>query len=450
MGEMLGPSNEQLNPHGAARAEVRGARAATLALAGVAGLRARVKIAVIGCGTAGAASALFLSRAGHAVTVFERVPEPKPVGAGIVLQPTGQAVLARLGLADEVIARGARIDRLHCRTSRGRTVVDLAYAVVDRALFGLGMHRGALFDALFRAVQAASLSLHLGMQIDSLVRERGKLFVAGEQAGRHGPFELVIVADGAVSELHDDTNVPKRVRPYAYGALWYIGPDETGLFRAPELRQVVRSTDRMLGWLPTGLGPDPAQKTPLVTLFWSLANARKDDWAEGGLEPWKDEIRALHPESAPFLEAIRSPDQVLFTAYREVVMRHWHTDDVVYVGDAAHATSPQLGNGCNLALVDALVLSECLARFPDVRSALSAYSRLRQPHVRFYQLMSRWLTPFFQSDRHWLGSIRDLFMPLACWLPPIRNQMVRTMTGIQRGLVRPSLVLPDFRRALPR
>jgi 2-polyprenyl-6-methoxyphenol hydroxylase-like FAD-dependent oxidoreductase len=59
-------------------------------------------IGVIGCGTAGAAAALFLARAGHDVRVFERVADPKPVGAGIIVQPSGQAVLARLGLLERV------------------------------------------------------------------------------------------------------------------------------------------------------------------------------------------------------------------------------------------------------------------------------------------------------------------------------------------------------------
>ncbi|MBP6841448.1 MAG: NAD(P)-binding protein, partial [Kofleriaceae bacterium] len=54
-------------------------------------------IAVVGAGTAGAAVAVLLARAGHVVTLFERVARPGPVGAGITLQPTGQAVLAELG-----------------------------------------------------------------------------------------------------------------------------------------------------------------------------------------------------------------------------------------------------------------------------------------------------------------------------------------------------------------
>jgi 2-polyprenyl-6-methoxyphenol hydroxylase-like FAD-dependent oxidoreductase len=63
-------------------------------------------VGIIGCGTAGSAAALLLTRAGHRVTVYERVPGPGPVGAGIVLQPTGQHALSRLGLLERVVASG--------------------------------------------------------------------------------------------------------------------------------------------------------------------------------------------------------------------------------------------------------------------------------------------------------------------------------------------------------
>ena len=131
-------------------------------------------VAVIGCSTAGAASALFLARAGHRVTVFEAVAEPGPVGAGIMLQPTGMKVLADLRLFDRLRARGARVDRLHCVTARGRDIVDLAYRDVHPRAYGLGMHRGVLFAELFAAVEAErNVRLLCGHSIEGL-RSVGK------------------------------------------------------------------------------------------------------------------------------------------------------------------------------------------------------------------------------------------------------------------------------------
>lgn len=89
-----------------------------------------LSVGVIGCGTAGSAAAVFLARQGHHVVVYERVAEPRPVGAGIVLQPTGLAVLERLGIKREILARGARIDRLTCVTDRKRTLFEIGRAHV--------------------------------------------------------------------------------------------------------------------------------------------------------------------------------------------------------------------------------------------------------------------------------------------------------------------------------
>ena len=80
-------------------------------------------VGVIGGGTAGSAAALFLARAGHRVTIYERVPKPSAVGAGITLQPTGMHVLARLGLYDEVVRRGSRIDNLVCEDARDKAFI---------------------------------------------------------------------------------------------------------------------------------------------------------------------------------------------------------------------------------------------------------------------------------------------------------------------------------------
>ena len=83
----------------------------------------RRSIAIAGAGPAGLAAALLLHRDGHRVTVFERFVTPQPVGSGLMIQPTGLAVLGALGLADTVLARGRRIDRMFGRVQIGRAHV---------------------------------------------------------------------------------------------------------------------------------------------------------------------------------------------------------------------------------------------------------------------------------------------------------------------------------------
>jgi 2-polyprenyl-6-methoxyphenol hydroxylase-like FAD-dependent oxidoreductase len=405
-----------------------------------------MRVGVVGCGTAGAASALFLARAGHDVTVFERVADPKPVGAGITLQPTGQAVLARLGLLAPIRARGARLDRLWLTNARGRTIVDLPYRDVGADLFGIGLHRGVLFETLFAAVRVEPrVTLRLGADISAMHRDAAGRWLTTSSGDAVGPFDLLVVADGSISELHPHTEIPHRVTPYPWGALWFVAADPGRAFTG-ELRQWVDGARHMFGILPTGLGPGSDQ--PVVSVFWSIRADRVPAWRAAGLAPWKAQIRGFDRATEPLLDQITEPAQVIFTQYRDVAMRRWHEPGAVFIGDAAHATSPQLGQGANLALWDAMILADAVAAAATVDQALDAYTRARRRHLDYYQFATRALTPFFQGDSRMLGLVRDVFFPISRWLGPLRRRMVRTMAGIDRGIVRAPIPLAEIRAML--
>ncbi|MGE0788505.1 MAG: FAD-dependent oxidoreductase [Sandaracinaceae bacterium] len=390
-------------------------------------------VGIVGCGTAGAASALFLARAGHRVTVYEAVAEPSAVGAGIMIQPTGMSVLARLGLLEGVVARGSVVERLRCVTRRGRKVIDLAYRDVDPRTFGLGLHRGVLFETLFEAVRAdASITLCCGVEIADLRRDGPKTFVVEEGGAELGPHDLVVAANGARSSLRDDARLTRRQEQYPWGALWFIAEDAERAFDG-ELYQVVEGTHHMLGLLPSGLGP--SGDTSRVSLFFSLRADRVDAWRREGLGAFKELIVSIEPRAAPVVAQIHDIEQILFARYWDIVMDRWHEDGLVFLGDAAHATSPQLGQGANLALMDAMAFADALEAHDSLDAGLRAYSTSRRHHLGYYQWATRMLTPFFQSDQAWLGWLRDAFMGVSCKMPYVRTRMIRTMCGLERGVL---------------
>lgn len=219
--------------------------------------------------------------------------------------------------------------------------------------------------------------------------------------------------------------------------------------------------------MATGLAPREASQAPgaavdaaaaaasrkqVVSLFWSIRADRVEAWRAAGLPAWRDRVLALEPRAEGLLDSITSLEPVLFARYRDVAMWPWHGERIVFLGDAAHATSPQLGQGANLALLDALALAEVLAaslaELPGDRAlpaALIAYSRARRRQLAFYQLATRALTPLFQSDSRLLAWLRDRAFPMSRWLSPLRYRMVRTMLGVDRGLLRAPLPLSSLR-----
>jgi 2-polyprenyl-6-methoxyphenol hydroxylase-like FAD-dependent oxidoreductase len=398
-----------------------------------------MKIAVIGCGVGGQAAALFLKRSGHDVEIFERFPEAKPVGAGLLLQPPGQAALGELGLFKTLAVKGARVERLFGRTTANRTVLDLAYADYRTDYAGLGIHRAHLFEALHDAVREASIPLRLNAPIVD-VENLDRPMLITEAGERYGPFDLAVIAEGAHSLLRKKLH-PRTYDPvYPWGALWATCPDPEGRF-AGTLWQKFKGAAKMIGVLPIGDVPG-GDGVPHVAMFWSLRLDQFEAWREAGLDPWKVEVKTLWPEIAPLVDSIADASRLTLASYCDVVMRPWRMGRCLFIGDAAHGTSPQLGQGANLALIDAWTLAAALARGSDIDAALGAYERARRRHVAYYQLASRWLTPFFQSESRALAALRDVFMGPFCRLPLAGDIMVTTLSGVRClpfGLWRPPL-----------
>jgi 2-polyprenyl-6-methoxyphenol hydroxylase-like FAD-dependent oxidoreductase len=372
---------------------------------------------------AGATAAHLLAKAGHAVTLFERAPRVGPVGAGVLLQPSGQLVLKDLGLLDRVIARSEPIDELHAVTGTGKQLIRLPYAEIEPGCRAYGLHRGDLFNVLHEAISSQGVDIRLDHEIHSHHVRQGKAFIRDARANEHGPFDFLLAADGARSRLRAASRLPKWVHEYEYGTLWIIARCEAV---QRKLYQIVRGTHQLMGLLPMGLGR--------CTLYWGLRRDQKEELWKRGFAAWKAEVLAFSPLAEEFFAHVSDFDQVIFTTYMHAWMPRWHDSHLLFLGDAAHAMSPHLGQGINLALLDAWCFADCLARAPNHRSAFRAFSRTRRAHVRFYAFVTALLSPFFQSRGIIKGIGRDIALPLMTRLPFVRPRMLQTMAGLRSAL----------------
>ncbi len=378
-------------------------------------------IAVVGCGVAGQAAATLLSERGHRVTVYERFTEPQPIGAGLLLQPTGLAVLRELGLADQAIARGARVVGLEARTHRGRPILDLHYAHLHPQAHGVGIHRATLFELLHERLKKSPAKLVTGAEIVDV----DQTHLVEANGTRHGPFDLIVAADGAHSALRTRLMPHARAPIYPWGCMWTTVPDPSGIGAAGLLRQRVRGTKLMMGLLPVGRNE--------VTIYWSLPIRALGRSKTIDLLAWREAARALWPEAAPIIDHAAAAGDFARATYRHVALSHWNAGPVLFIGDAAHGTSPQLGQGANLGLMDAWALANTLDDAPELLSAFLRFERRRNPAVRYYRRASHLLTPFFQSRLAPLGWLRDAFMGPAHHVPGLRTMMGSTLAGTRRG-----------------
>lgn len=383
-----------------------------------------MRIAIIGAGMGGLAAASLLADQGHEITIFDRFVSPKPVGSGLVIQPVGQRVLADIGALDHALTMGNRVTHmLGIEANNGARVLDVRYDLVDPNAYGLAIHRAALFDALWQAMQARSgIIVVTGADIISVRQDADSVEVLTPTDDSHGVFDLAIDSSGATSALS-----PIKAKPLGYGAIWGTvdWPDNTELPKHHLSQRYVKAS-HMIGALPIGRFPnDDIFK---VAVFWSLPSDGYAAWKDAGLDAWKAEATTIWPALAPFVNQITDPDQMTMARYSHGTLKRPYNNRLVHIGDAAHRASPQLGQGANMALLDALALSRALATRP-VAAALPAYARARRLHTKIYQAMSWAFTPMYQSDSKILPVIRDRALFPISQIPPTPRILTSLVCG---------------------
>ncbi|WP_334119571.1 FAD-dependent oxidoreductase [Limnobacter sp.] len=400
------------------------------------------RIAIVGAGTAGLASAALLARQGHSVVLFERAQSFQPVGTGVLLQPSGLGVLSELGVMDDMLRYGQRVDSLLGTTRLGRKIMQVEYAHlgVSTDLFGLGVHRAALCHVLHSAFASISSRVYMGCEVRSTEQQANSQLLHFLHNGQEHTeaFDAVLIANGSASTLRPATWV-KYNKQYPWGAMWTIAPltEQLTHFDQPSLQQKYDKAHTMVGMLPTGCSPDSMNQR-MVSLFWSLPVADIPEFHNPDFDfsSWKQNLSEFWPEVSPLLDALHSPLQLLPATYRDVVLSRWGQGRLGVIGDAAHAMSPQLGQGANMALLDARSIADAIEEGKDWDDVWCHFHAQRAGSIRFYQIMSWLLTPLFQSRIPGAAFIRDFALPLSHKIPWLRQQMAATVAGTKHGLFR--------------
>ncbi|MDP2080680.1 MAG: NAD(P)/FAD-dependent oxidoreductase [Pseudotabrizicola sp.] len=376
----------------------------------------RSTIAIIGAGVGGLASAALAQDAGHSVTLFERFDNPRPLGSGLVIQPVGLAVLDAIGAGASARQMGQPIHHMLGHEVSGREVLNVAYRP---SAPGLALHRSALFQALWDQCVARGVPVITSATVQAAPQLADKREVTLTDGRRFGPFDLVVDTSGATSRLS-----PLKSRALPFGAVWGTVPWPDGTDFAPDqLRQRYAAARTMVGVLP--LGQRPGLPGRHAAIFWSLPVTALDHWPQTDMAAWRNQATTLWPEMAPFLSPLTQSTDTTPARYTHGTLRRPYAQAMAFVGDSAHRASPQLGQGANMALLDAMALVVAL----DTDTPLPAYAAMRRWHVRTYQAMSAVFTPMYQSDSRSLPLLRDYLLAPLAPLPGVRRLLTRLVSG---------------------
>ena len=336
-----------------------------------------VRILIIGGGIAGLGMARALHQVGLSSDLVERARAWPVEGAGIYLPGNGMAALRRFGLDEAVAARGAVVGRRRVFDDRGRSLIDFDEAGLWRDVAPpVALHRADLLRILVDGAPEATI--RLGVTVTSIEDGDGDVSVRFDD-GTGALYDVVIAADG----IHSPTRLA------VFG-----GPPAT-LAGQVGWRFVVDGIPGIDGW-NGWLGPDRG------FLALGIGDDRVygvgDIRSRSGADPTGgdlDAFRALYagyPEPVPtLLGRLRSGADLWFSPFEEVAPPVWTRGRIVLIGDAAHATAPNMAEGASLALEDALLLAEGLASADrsDIPAALDAFAHRRTARVTHVQHMTR-------------------------------------------------------------
>jgi salicylate hydroxylase len=361
------------------------------------------KIAIVGGGLAGVATASLLKESGHDVTVFEQAPGLRYTGAGIVIEPD-LPVLSHFGLSEEIREKGTPIDGIQTKKPGGKITGEIFYGD-DTSRLPVGIHREALFSVLVDKAHELNVPFVTDCSIQSAALKDGKRLLRDSAGAACGEFDLVIDASGYKSELRQYGEVIRN-KPYSYGLLCGVCEDHNDT-HSMELHSKGRQVFTVYP-----IGKTPGSNKNHIAFFWVMRCDQLQAWREAGLDAWKEKVLAHSPEMKPYVDQFTSPDQLFFARYSSVIMRPEHAERLAFVGDAARSTSPVGGGGANRGLTDAFALAQYLNSDLDLPQALEAYSSAREHPVGIQRIANRAITPIFQSRSRAVGLLRDYGVPL--------------------------------------
>jgi 2-polyprenyl-6-methoxyphenol hydroxylase-like FAD-dependent oxidoreductase len=361
------------------------------------------RVLIVGGGIGGLCAAIALRRVGVEVEVVERNPRWDTYGVGIIQPPNAIRALAMLGLAEECVAAGYPMQGSRSHDRLGAVISDIDFE--RPAGMALPVMNGLARPQLHRILSAATLrsgaSVRTGTTFTTIEQDPDAVEVAFTDSSR-GRYDLVIGADGIHSQVRAEVFGPKPAPELSGQIVWrYNLPRYPGLTR---LWMFDGSRGRA-GFVPL------AQELMYVLL---VEKPPEDEPArppaEQLAEVFRERLAEFGGPVAAVREEITDPAGVVLRAIETIFLPSpWYRGRVLLIGDAAHATSPHVGQGAAQAIEDAVVLADELAGGKPLAQALEGFMSRRYERCRIVVEGSLQIGRWEQegaTDADYVGTVR--------------------------------------------
>jgi FAD-dependent urate hydroxylase len=329
----------------------------------------RRRVLIVGGGIAGLALAPMLARTGVEVEVAERERAWRPGGTGMYLPGNAARALRALGLEAQVALRAVEIARQRFYDHRGGLLCEVDVAELWAAVGPcLAVHRAELHALLREA--AGEVPIRIGLAVRRLAQRDGAVSVDFSD-GTSGTYDLVVGADGIHSAVRRLAFEPTAVpRPVGQIGWRFLAP------RPPEVTTWSVMLGRGTAFLTLPLAGDRVYCYCDV-----LSRPGPDTPGQVGPERLGELFSEFADPAATLLEELDAAADIHVSTIEELTLDRWARERVVLIGDAAHATSPNMAQGAAMALEDALVLTDCLHRIAAIPEAIAAFEARRRPRT---------------------------------------------------------------------
>lgn len=350
------------------------------------------KVLIVGGGIGGLSLGIALRRAGLDAEIVEISKEYNVYGVGIIQQANALRALDAIGVADEAMRRGSPYGKVKMCAPTGHQFAEIGMPPMGRYPTHNGISRKILHDVLHEAALENGVVIRMGLTVSEIENEGTRVAVKFTD-GTEGSYQLVVGADG----------VNSKVRNLVFGEQkpHYVG---SSVWRYSFKRPADLETGYMYFGKKSKVGLIPMTAD---TIYMFVVTAEGDDnpfIPEEELVPRLKAYVSEYPAKmvADLVDQITDPKGVIYRPLETLLMpAPWYKNRVLIIGDAAHATIPQMGSGAALAIEDAVVLAEELGKDQSVADALDSYMKRRYDRCKMVCDASETLAVWEQME--WKG-----------------------------------------------